>query len=110
MHDDLTPSLGATAPTIRRATDGSIVVTLPATPVVVAAPDGLVHRGNSGIEARAFDALVASGELPSRKLGRRVYARRSDLLKLIDVVRAEPQAPVDELAAAVAKAARRRTA
>jgi hypothetical protein len=96
-----------TAPTIERAPDGSTVIRLPPAQVTVAAPDELVHRGNAGIESRAFDTLVASGELPSRKIGRRVYVRRSDLLRLVDA------APVvadehDELGAAVARRAARK--
>ncbi len=95
------------APTITRQADGSLVICLPAAQVVQSSHDDLVHRRNCGIEARAFDLLVSSGELPARKLGRRVYVRRSDLLALVDAAPAPTAEPTDELAAAVAKRARR---
>ena len=95
------------APTITRQADGSLVICLPAAQVVQSSHDDLVHRRNCGIEARAFDGLVASGELPSRKIGRRVYCRRSDLLRLIDAAPAPMAKPGDALAEAVAKRARK---
>lgn len=51
------------------------------------APDELVAFP-FGLDARTARALVRSGELPSRKLGRRLYARRSDLLALVPPRRA----------------------
>ena len=43
-----------------------------------------------GLEAAAARGLIRRGELRARKLGRRWYARRSDVLALID---AAPPAP-----------------
>jgi hypothetical protein len=37
-----------------------------------------------GLEQNAARRLIASGELRARKIGRRWYARRSDVLGLID--------------------------
>ncbi len=88
----------------------SFTITVKAVPRAVPSTDELVHRGNCGIEARAFDGCVASGELPARKLGRRVYCRRSDLLRLVDAKPAVQPVPADELGAAVAKASRRKGA
>ena len=45
-----------------------------------------------GLEANAARKLMASGELPTRKLGRKFYARRSRVLALVpDVQEPTPQ-------------------
>lgn len=36
-----------------------------------------------GLDAKTARGLVRRGELPSRKLGRKLYARRSDVLALV---------------------------
>lgn len=49
-----------------------------------AAPvDELVELGASGLESRAWKALVKKGELPARKLGRKWYTTRSALCRLV---------------------------
>ena len=57
------------------------------------------------LDARTARALVRSGELPSRKLGRRLYVRRSDLLALVPPRRAG-MAPGDAAASVRRKTAR----
>jgi hypothetical protein len=47
------------------------------------ARDQLVDVRKCGIEANTVRALIASGELPVRKLGRRTYTRLSCLLALV---------------------------
>jgi|HubBroStandDraft_5_1064220.scaffolds.fasta_scaffold586471_2 hypothetical protein len=44
------------------------------------------------LEKNAARQLIASGELPARKLGRRWYCKRSDLLALIDNAPSVPPA------------------
>lgn len=64
-------------------------------------------------EAAACDKLRVSGELPARKIGRRWYARRSDLLALIPRKAKPIDVPVretDEQAFARALAKAKRTA
>ena len=53
-------------------------------------PDDLVPFP-FGLEKNAARRLIKTGELRARKLGRRYYAKRSDLLALIDA--APPVAP-----------------
>jgi hypothetical protein len=45
--------------------------------------EDLICLRDSGIEAAALRRLIKSGELPARKLGRKWFALRSDLAKLI---------------------------
>ena len=74
--------------------------------VTRAAPDELVPFP-FGLEANAARSLVASGELVARKLGRKLYARRSAILALVD---ARPPKPAnDEPDPLAALAARTRT-
>ncbi len=49
----------------------------------IAAPDELVRRPGP-LEKNAWDRAVADGCLPEAKIGRFRYARRSDLLALIE--------------------------
>ncbi len=60
-----------------------------------------------GLEARAARALVRARTLPTRKIGRRVYARRSDLLALVDETpaRSQPSRPPTVDVAEAARAA-----
>jgi hypothetical protein len=57
-----------------------------------------------GFERRAASALVRAGALPTKKIGRRLYARRSDLLALVEdvakVTRAVAPTASDSVAAA----------
>ncbi len=53
-----------------------------------------------GLEANAARGLIKSGELPARKIGRRWYAKRSDVLRLID--NARPIAPARASGAGIA--------
>ncbi len=57
---------------------------------VEAGEDALVPLGDAGLERAAARRLVASGELPARKIGRRWMVRRGDLARL---VAARPAAP-----------------
>jgi hypothetical protein len=56
-----------------------------------------------GLEKNAARGLIKRGELPARKLGRRWYAKRSDVLGLIDSAPAHAQVQgtnlTDDLAA-----------
>jgi hypothetical protein len=47
------------------------------------APDQLVDVRKCGIELNTIRSLIASGELPVRKMGRRTYTKLSCLLALI---------------------------
>ncbi len=62
-------------------------------PIIVnvhrAAPDELVPHP-FGLERAAASKLVASGELRTRKLGRKTYARRSAVLALVDAAPPKP--------------------
>lgn len=71
---------------VEYAEDGSVVIR-----VVAARPDGdeLVPRPGP-LEEAAWDRLVKAGTLPAAKIGRRWYARRSDILALVDKLRHEP--------------------
>lgn len=62
-----------------------------------------------GLEENAARGLIRRGELPARKIGRRWYARRSDLLGLIDRAPASvaAQASGDSLRADLAAIASR---
>lgn len=66
------------------------------------APDELVCFP-FGLEVSSARALVASGEIPTRKIGRKTYAKRSAILALIDaapkVANDAAASPHDELAA-----------
>lgn len=66
---------------VSRSADGSIVVRIEAP--AVGAPDEIVPLNKSGLEEKAWKALVQSGELRARKLGRRWYTTRSALCALV---------------------------
>lgn len=70
--------------------------------------DELVHEGTSGLERSTFRGLVASGRLPSARLGRRVYCRRSDLLALVNAPPAPPPADARLALAERVRSGRRR--
>lgn len=72
-----------TAPRLSTRIDGDrVVVEIDGLAASSGLVDDLVRRPGP-LEANAWDRLVASGELPARKLGRTYYARRSDLLALV---------------------------
>ncbi len=77
----------------------------------VAAPDELVPFP-FGLEASAARQLERDGHLKTAKIGRRKYARRSDILALIDKLAAPPArnpatSPEDAYANLVALAKRK---
>ena len=55
-----------------------------------AAPDELVEIHATGLELRAVLALIKDGTLPSAKIGRRSYCKRSDLVRLVDKLATAP--------------------
>ena len=63
-----------------------------------------------GLEPRAARALVRAGTLPAAKIGRRTYARRSDVLALVDKLAKKPAKaePTSNYAELVASARGRR--
>jgi hypothetical protein len=67
--------------------------------VTTPAPDELVAFP-FGLEAAAARALVRTGTLRAAKLGRRLYARRSELLSLVDKLATSPGAEVDPIESA----------
>ena len=56
----------------------------------MAAPDELVEIHDTKLELRAVLALIEDGTLPSAKIGRRRYVKRSDLVALVDKLAAVP--------------------
>ena len=63
-----------------------------------------------GLEPHAARALVRAGTLPAAKIGRRTYARRSDVLALVDKLAKKPAKaePTSNYAELVASARGRR--
>jgi hypothetical protein len=91
-HSDppATTARGAAAAIGARQVSGPIVVVdaaelaqLVRDAVASAAGDELVPLASCGLEARAVAALVASGELPVRKIGRRRYTTKRALAALV---------------------------
>jgi len=70
---------------VTRESDGSIVIRLPPPPPS-AAPDELVPFPFGNFERNASRALMRDGHLPVAKIGRKFYARRSDVLALVERV------------------------
>ncbi len=67
--------------TVERSADGSVTIHQT---LYQAAPDELVRFPFGLEEAAAAKSLVRSGRLRAVRLGRRLYARRSDVLALVD--------------------------
>lgn len=92
-------------PTVTTSTDasGAIIVRIEATSTLP--PDDLVDLAKSGLEGRAWRALVRSGELPARKIGRRWMTTRSALCRLVLEAPKPPASddPTDAYAALLAK-------
>jgi hypothetical protein len=63
--------------------DGTLVIRLPP-PSPPSAPDELVPFPFGNFERNAARALMREGHLPVAKIGRKFYARRSDVLALIE--------------------------
>ncbi len=77
---------GATlAPTLTREPDGTLVIRLPPPPAP-SAPDELVPFPFGNFERNAARSLMREGHLPVAKIGRKFYARRSDVLALVERV------------------------
>lgn len=74
--------------------------------VIRAAPDELVHEGNSGLERQAFRTVAR--EIPSRKIGRRVYVSRADLIAYVRQGTPKPAADEGDPRAALAAKTRGR--
>jgi hypothetical protein len=74
--------------TTTHARDGAIVIRVEA--ARVEAPDELVAFP-FGLEASAASSLVRRGKLRAAKIGRRLYAKRSDVLALVDALAKEPR-------------------
>jgi hypothetical protein len=90
------------------AENGEIVVRFR---VDTAPEDAIVALGATGLELKAAKALVRQGKLKAIKVGRKLFVRRSSLVALVDVLPAwAPPVEADDLAGAVARAARRRAA
>jgi hypothetical protein len=73
----------STSPTVTREADGTLVVRLPPPPAS-SAPDELLPFPFGNLERNAARALIRDGHLPVAKIGRKFYARRSDVLALVD--------------------------
>ena len=79
-----TPSLASLpSPTVTREPDGTLVIRIPPSPPP-GAPDELVPFPFGNIERNAARALMREGHLPVAKIGRKFYARRSDVLALVE--------------------------
>ena len=73
------------APTVTREPDGTLVIRLPPPPTP-GAPDELVAFPFGNFERNAARALMKEGHLKVAKIGRKFYARRSDVLALVDTL------------------------
>lgn len=86
--------------------DGAIVVRIEAAAPVLP-PDELVAFP-FGLEVSAARKLVRDRVLPSARIGRRVYAKRSDVVGLVDrLARAEAETPAETPTGAYETAVRR---
>ena len=73
----------STSPTVTREPDGTLVIRLPPPPAP-SAPDELLPFPFGNLERNAARALMKDGHLPVAKIGRKFYARRSDVLALVE--------------------------
>jgi len=85
----LAASNDVSSPTVTREPDGTLVIRLPPPPAP--APDELVPFPFGNLERNAARALIRDGHLPVAKIGRKFYARRSDMLALVERVGAAPE-------------------
>ncbi len=72
--------------TVETAADGTVTIVRN----VYVAPDELMEFP-FGLEAEAARRLMRSGDLPHAKLGRKWYAKRSDVLALVDMFKTPPK-------------------
>ena len=79
------------APTVTRELDGTLIIRLPPAPAPTA-PDELLPFPFGKLERNAARALIRDGHLPVVKLGRKFYARRSDVLGLVEKLGAQQAA------------------
>ena len=82
-------SPATTSPMVARESDGTLVIRLPPPPPP-AAPDELLPFPFGNLERNAARALIHDGHLPVAKIGRKFYARRSDVLALVERLSAVP--------------------
>ena len=82
------PPDSSVPPTVTRELDGTLVIRLPPAQAPTA-PDELLPFPFGRLERNAARALIRDGHLPVVKLGRKFYARRSDVLALVDRLGAE---------------------
>ena len=83
------PTFHANAPpTVTREPDGTLVIRLPPAPPPTA-PDELIPFPFGKLERNAARTLMRDGHLPVVKLGRKFYARRSDVLALVEKLGAQ---------------------
>lgn len=98
----VTPSCNPAEPQISSSRDANGAVIVRIEPGQVSAPDALVPLTESGLEERAWRALVRSGELQARKLGRRWYTTQAALVALVlQAPKAAPAVAPDDAYAAL---------
>lgn len=97
------------APRVTTTHDGAALIIRVEAAAPMLAPDGLVVFP-FGLEKSAARALVAKGTLRTAKIGRLRYAKRSDIVALVDKLAAIPAAKGDVQAdyTALVKSARAR--
>ena len=93
--------------TVERSDDGAVTITKI---VYQAAPDELLPFPFGLEEDAAAKSLVRTGKLRAVKIGRRLYAKRSDVLALVDkLARVEPTKDTADTSYAALVARSRRT-
>jgi hypothetical protein len=93
---------GTSVPTVERSADGTVTILQT---VYQQAPDDLLAFP-FGFEVAAARSLVRRGKLRAARIGRRVYAKRSDVLALVDALsalEARPDPQTDTYADLVAR-------
>jgi len=103
------PSAG-NVPRVSTTQEGATTIVRIEAGAAMLAPDELVAFP-FGLEARAARALVSNGTLPAARIGRRIYAKRSDVVSLVDklaakqITSAKPTSVEDHYVAMVARGA-----
>lgn len=87
------PSAG-NVPRVSTTQEGSTMIIRIEAASPVLAPDELVAFP-FGLEGKAAKALVRNGTLPTARIGRRTYARRSDVLALVEKLASRRAPPVE---------------
>ena len=96
---------GTSVPTVERNADGTVTIHQ----TVYQQPADDLVAFPFGLEAAAARSLVRRGKLRAARIGRRLYAKRSDVLALVDAVAAaegRPEARTDTYADLVARSRR----